>query len=153
MAMESTLAKTNWYPSGAALATRAVPVMPPPPPMSSTITCWPSASERPTARRRPAVSDALPAAKGTIMVTGRVGRPCADAAPAVAIIVREQSATRIGLNMIRSPEEYFRHQLSAVIFREGGEPSIPQRLRLPGRPLSPEVGPGRLRHLLKCAKS
>jgi hypothetical protein len=35
------------------------------------------------------------------MVTGRVGQPCADATPAIAIIAREQSATRIGLNMVR----------------------------------------------------
>jgi hypothetical protein len=54
------------------------------------------------------------------MVIGRVGQPCADATLAVAIIAREQSATRIGLNMMRSPEEYFPHQFSAVVPREGG---------------------------------
>ena len=84
--MESTLANTNWYPSGGAFATRAVPVMPPPPPTFSMITCWPSASERPTARTRPAVSDELPAANGTTMVTGRVGQLCADAAPTAAMV-------------------------------------------------------------------
>src|SRR6516164_7033829 len=40
MAIESTLANTNWYPSGVAFATRAVPVMPPAPPTFSMITCW-----------------------------------------------------------------------------------------------------------------
>src|SRR5205823_12562150 len=60
--------------SGAAFATRAVPVMPPPPPTFSMITCCPSASESPTARIRPAVSLELPAAKGITIVTGRVGQ-------------------------------------------------------------------------------
>ena len=90
--MESTLANTNWYPSGAAFATRAVPVMPPPPPTFSMITCCPSASERPTARTRPAVSDELPAAKGTTMVTGRVGQLCADAVPTAPMIASAATA-------------------------------------------------------------
>src|SRR5215470_8383389 len=103
MAMESTLANTNWYPSGNAFATRAVPVMPPAPLVFSMITCWPSASEMPTARMRPAVSEELPAAKGTTMVTGRAGQFCADAALIVAMAARVQSAKRLGLNIIRSP--------------------------------------------------
>src|SRR5262250_1143306 len=103
MAMESTLANANWYPSGAAFATRAVPVMPPAPPTFSMITCCPSASEIPTDRRRPAVSVELPAAKGTTMVGGRAGQLCADAAPIVAMVARVQSARRLGLNMVRSP--------------------------------------------------
>src|SRR6185295_2721547 len=81
--------------------------MPPPPPTFSMITCCPSASDRPTARTRPAVSDELPAAKGTTMVTGRVGQFCADADPTATIIAsagHAASVRRFGLNMVRSPQ-------------------------------------------------
>src|SRR5262245_30709234 len=79
--------------------------MPPAPEVFSIITCCPSASERPTARTRPAVSDELPAANGTTMVTGRCGQLCADAAPTVTKAVRaesETSATLFVFNMMRS---------------------------------------------------
>jgi hypothetical protein len=81
--------------------------MPPPPPTFSMTTCCPSASEIPTAKTRPAVSDELPAAKGTTMVTGRVGQFCANVvltAPMVASAETAASAKCLRLNMIRSSD-------------------------------------------------
>ena len=51
---------------------------------------------------RPAVSVELPAAKGTTIVTGRVGQFCADAASTAVTVASVQRAKRIGFNMIRS---------------------------------------------------
>ena len=51
--------------------------MPPAPPTFSMMTCWPSTSESRAPRMRATVSEALPAANGTTMVTGRVGQFCA----------------------------------------------------------------------------
>jgi hypothetical protein len=39
------------------------------------------------------------------MVTGRDGQLCADAALTVAMAARIRSAKRVGLNMIRFPQE------------------------------------------------
>src|ERR1700733_11528671 len=53
--------------------------MPPAPPTFSMITCWSRSSERRAPRIRPTVSEALPAANGMTMVTGRVGQSSAAA--------------------------------------------------------------------------
>jgi len=63
----------NWYPSGAALATRAEPVIPPAPLTFSTMTCWPRTSDSRAETMRAAVSLPLPAANGTTIVTGWFG--------------------------------------------------------------------------------
>src|SRR5437879_2281831 len=47
--------------------------------MFSTRTCWPNSSERRPPRIRATVSEALPAANGTTMLTGRTGQTCAAA--------------------------------------------------------------------------
>ena len=55
----------------------------------------------------PAVSDELPAAKGTTMVTGRVGQLCADTAPTAPLIASAATAASamcLRLNMVRSSD-------------------------------------------------
>src|SRR4051812_14346452 len=47
--------------------------------MFSIPPCWPSGPDMPAARIRPTVSDALPAANGTTMLSGRDGQSSARA--------------------------------------------------------------------------
>src|SRR4051812_30938070 len=47
--------------------------------MFSIPPCWPSGPDMPAARMRPTVSDALPAANGTTMLSGRDGQSSARA--------------------------------------------------------------------------
>src|SRR5436190_13735090 len=97
MAWLPTSPRTNWYPSGAAFATRATAVMPPAPPALSTMTCCPRSSERRGARIRARTSPELPAADGTTMVTGRAGQTCALALP---IAVSKASAHAMASFMV-----------------------------------------------------
>src|SRR3981081_2293746 len=53
--------------------------MPPAPPTFSITTCWPSTSLMRAPTMRPSTSVGPPAAKGMIMVTGRLGKSCAAA--------------------------------------------------------------------------
>ena len=61
------------YPSGGALATTSVPIVPPAPGRFSTRKGWPSACVSRSATVRPIRSDADPVAKGTITRTGLLG--------------------------------------------------------------------------------
>src|SRR5882757_9896498 len=72
--------------------------MPPAPPMFSITTCWPSGPAMPAARMRPTVSDALPAANGTTMLSGRDGQSSAEtvhdetvSAEAAAMMARKRA--------------------------------------------------------------
>jgi hypothetical protein len=56
------------WPSGSDLATKSAPMLPPPPPLFSTITGWPSALESSGAMRRASTSLVLPTI-GTMMRT------------------------------------------------------------------------------------
>src|SRR5262249_2832054 len=92
--------------SGAALATREAPVMPPAPPTFSKSTGWPKSSESRDAKIRPKTSPALPAANGYTIVTSRVGHRCAlDWA---IVVTRAMTATIILMvSMIPlSPDRY-----------------------------------------------
>ena len=53
--------------------------MPPAPLTFSMTTCWPRTSDRRTLRMRAMLSEALPAANGTTIVSGRIGQSCAVA--------------------------------------------------------------------------
>src|SRR6266850_2988728 len=72
------------YPSGAARAMRATPIVPPAPPTFSTTTVWPSGARMRSAMMRAAVSVEPPGGNGTTRVIGREGNPCACAAAAQA---------------------------------------------------------------------
>jgi hypothetical protein len=61
------------YPSGAARATRPVPMLPVAPPTFSMMMVWPSAVRMPSAIRRPTTSVSPPGGNGTIIVIGRDG--------------------------------------------------------------------------------
>src|SRR5262249_35565797 len=67
------------YPSGAARATRPVPMLPVAPPTFSMMMVWPSAVRMPSAIRRPTTSVSPPGGNGTIIVIGRHGYACAKA--------------------------------------------------------------------------
>src|SRR5690348_12064452 len=56
--------------------------MPPAPPTFSITICWPRISAARAASVRPSTSTAPPAANGTTMVIGRLGKSCADAGTA-----------------------------------------------------------------------
>src|SRR5215470_18011622 len=75
------------WPSGAARATRPVPMVPAAPVGFSTMTDWPSDPFIRSASTRASASVGPPAGKGTTMVTGRIGlrlrvldegEPCGD---------------------------------------------------------------------------
>src|SRR5262250_2504147 len=72
------------YPSGAARATRPVPMLPVAPPTFSMMMVWPSAVRMPSAIRRPTTSVSPPGGNGTIIVIGRDGYACARAARGTA---------------------------------------------------------------------
>ncbi len=61
------------WPSGAALATAAVPVVPPAPGRFSTTIDWPSASASGSRNSRAMKSVEAPGGKGATMVIGRLG--------------------------------------------------------------------------------
>src|SRR5687767_4623019 len=67
------------WPSGAARPSISCAMLPPAPGRLSTVTGWPSASERRLAMMRDVVSVPPPGAKPTSMVIGRVGQDCASA--------------------------------------------------------------------------
>ncbi len=73
------------YPSAADRATRVMPIAPPAPVTSSITTDWPSVPCICSARMRHKVSSGPPAEKGTMIVTGLVGKTCAFASPGQAI--------------------------------------------------------------------
>jgi hypothetical protein len=63
------------------------------------------------------VSDELPAANGTTMVTGRVGQLCAEADPAATIIASTENAAsmkRFGLNIVRFPQVVLRQHTQEI---------------------------------------
>src|SRR3954471_606903 len=68
-------------PSGGDLATRSAPRLPPAPGLLSTITGWRNASCNLPPTSRASTSTAPPAANGTMMRTGLLGKFCAEAAP------------------------------------------------------------------------
>src|SRR3990172_7218982 len=68
------------WPSGGALATKSVPILPPAPVRFSTITGWPSASASLGARMRAVKSAMPPGGRVAIIRSGLVGQACAGAA-------------------------------------------------------------------------
>src|SRR5687768_5521277 len=94
------------YPSGGALASRSVAMVPPAPGRFSTMTDWPSASARRCAYMRVAMSMPPPAAKPTMMRMGLVGYDgaedvCASATPANNAI----EPTAAWISILISPDE------------------------------------------------
>ena len=85
----------NVYPSGAALATRPLPIVPAAAPTFSTTMVWPSTSPIASACRRALASMPPPAANGTISVIGRLGQSCAGAVAVNVIRAAAASAIRI----------------------------------------------------------
>jgi hypothetical protein len=73
-----TLPNSSVFPSFACAAA-LVPTIPPAPPRFSTTTGWPSCAENRSASRRASRSAGPPAAKGTMIRTGRVGQAWAKA--------------------------------------------------------------------------
>ena len=67
------VANSSAWPSGAARATAAEPILPEAPERFSTTTGWPSAWRSGSARVRARMSVDPPGAQGTVMVTGRFG--------------------------------------------------------------------------------
>jgi len=65
--------KSSVYPSGTALATELVPMVAPAPVRFSTTNGWPSLACSCSAKMRPVVSTAPPAAIGTTILTVRAG--------------------------------------------------------------------------------
>src|ERR1700675_1911207 len=90
MVMMLALKPRRIYPSGAALATRSVPIRPAAPGWFSTTIAWPMFSDMRWARIRAALSTALAAASGTIIWIARLGYDCAVAAenPAASVAAR-----------------------------------------------------------------
>src|SRR5476651_839227 len=62
------------YPSGAALATMSLPIVPPAPALLSTTTGWPSASDSACMAMRPVESVPPPGGSATMQRIGRVGQ-------------------------------------------------------------------------------
>src|SRR6516162_8155406 len=96
--------------------------MPPAPVTFSTITCWPSSSDRRGASARAITSVAPPAPNGTTMVSGRDGQLCAAAgalatSAATAVIsvsippLRRAADVAAGLARVR------RHIITCVVHR------------------------------------
>src|SRR5476651_2419826 len=82
------LPSSRVWPSGGDLATSALPITPPAPDLLSTTTDWPQAACRCWPSSRPATSVVPPAAAGTTMRMGLVGRHGVSArAPAAAGII------------------------------------------------------------------
>src|SRR5713226_2103559 len=80
---EPTVPSSRMCPSGAALATKSVAILPPAPALFSTRTCWPRLSPRFFCMMRATVSVPPPGANPTTIVTGRAGNVlCANAPPA-----------------------------------------------------------------------
>src|SRR4051812_34261238 len=94
-------------PSGAALATASVPVLPPAPGLFSTVTVMPGwRLWMSSAIRRPMMSGVAPGAKGTTSLTGLVGHgaegDCADAGATSASSRPQAAADKVNLIGISS---------------------------------------------------
>src|SRR5262249_47063707 len=111
--------------SGAALATRLEPVMPPAPGTFSITTCWPRISLNRAARMRASVSIGPPAAYGTTMVIARVGQSCAlavkgasrnaIAATALPMIFRMTSFRELERGLVRVGDTQSGHFLVSAV--------------------------------------
>ena len=89
-----TVPISSVWPSGAALATSAAPLLPPAPGLLSTMKGWPNAFCSSGASARARMSVVPPAAKGTTMRTGLLGQAWADANIGQAGTVATRRATR-----------------------------------------------------------
>src|SRR6476620_6390053 len=98
MACVPTVPTTSVWPSGALLATKSAPMLPPAPGLLSTVIGWPSEAHF-SARMRASVSGAPPGVKVTTMRMGLVGQAACWAVAAVAASPRAASAMARRVNI------------------------------------------------------
>src|ERR1700754_3815713 len=87
-------------------------MVPPAPPKFSITIVWPRTSPNRAPKMRATVSEALPAANGTIIETGRSGQFCAGAAVAVSAARASEQTRRRAI--MRRPIEKVRTEESAL---------------------------------------
>ena len=99
---EPWLPEMSVCPSAGDRATRVMPIAPPAPVTSSITTDWPSVPCICSARMRHSVSRGPPAEKGTMIVTGLVGKACALAPTGQAIAGRVASRSNARRRIVAS---------------------------------------------------
>src|SRR5262245_17694350 len=109
-----TMLTPSVCPSGAALATAAVPVLPPAPALFSTTKATPSRCCSPSATMRARLSGVDPAMNGTMMVTVWEGHSCAASGLYPATRIKRTSRLRIASSSPELPVPCARIMRSAL---------------------------------------